>query len=190
MQKMSFQDTALLVIDVQESFRHRHYFDANEIPRYIKAQQALIDHARAAGFAVVQIFHCDDDPLFVKGSSYVRTFEGINIQPDVTIEKSRHSAFIGTPLDIWLREHGIDRLIVSGIRTEQCCETTTRNASDLGYSVNYVTEATLTFAMTHADGTIFSPEDIRKRTELVLSGRFARICTVDDVINQTGKAAA
>jgi nicotinamidase-related amidase len=187
---MSFQNTALLVIDVQESFRHRDYFDEKEVPRYIKAQQALINNARAKGYAVVQIFHCDDDPLFIKGSQYVRTLEGIDIQPDLTIEKTRHSAFIGTPLDIWLRERGIDKLIVSGIRTEQCCETTTRNASDLGYSVDYVTEATLTFAMTHADGTVFSPEDIRKRTELVLDGRFARICTVDDVINQRTKAAA
>jgi nicotinamidase-related amidase len=187
---MSFHNTALLVIDVQESFRHRDYFDAKEVPSFVKAQQDLIDHARAAGIAIVQIFHCDGDPLFIKGSPYIRTLDGITIEPDLVIEKSRHSAFIGTPLDIWLRERSINKLIVSGIRTEQCCETTTRNAADLGYSVDFVTEATLTFAMTHTNGTVFSAEDIRKRTELVLSGRFARICTVDDIIHQTAKAAA
>ncbi len=53
----------------------------------------------------------------------------------------------GKSLDYWLRTHGIDRLIVTGIRTEQCCETTTRHASDLGYSVSYAMDATLTFPM-------------------------------------------
>jgi len=39
------------------------------------------------------------------------------------------------------------RLIVAGISTEQCCETTARHASDEGFEVDYVGEATLTFAM-------------------------------------------
>ena len=73
-------------------------------------------------------------------------------------------------------------MIVSGIRTEQCCETTTRHASDLGFSVDYVTEATLTFPMTAADGRVFSAADLRARTELVLADRFARIATVDDAL--------
>jgi nicotinamidase-related amidase len=89
---------------------------------------------------------------------------------------------VGSGLDVWLVENGIRKLIVSGIRTEQCCETTTRHASDLGYEVDYVTEATLTFPMTHASGTVFSADDIKKRTELVLSGRFARIATVEDAL--------
>ncbi len=61
----------------------------------------------------------------------------------------------GTGLDIWLTRNGINRLIISGIRTEQCCETTTRHASDLGWSVDFVSEAPYTFPMQHADGTVF-----------------------------------
>lgn len=186
---MSYHNTALLVIDVQESFRHRPYFDEREASAFLSAQQKLIDLAKTKGYAVVQIFHCDGDGPFHKDSGYIRALESLNIQPDVTIEKTRHSAFVGTTLDIWLKEHGINHLIVSGIRTEQCCETTTRHGSDMGYTVDYVTEATLTFPMTHADGTVFSAEDIRRHTELVLAGRFARICTVDDITNQSAKAA-
>jgi nicotinamidase-related amidase len=66
---------------------------------------------------------------------------------------------------------------VTGIRTEQCCETTTRHASDLGFQVRYVTDATLTFPMQARSGRKFSPAEIRERTELVLDGRFARIVT-------------
>lgn len=43
--------------------------------------------------------------------------------------------------------------------------------------------------MTHASGTVFSPDDIRTRTELVLAGRFARITTVGDVLETVRKVA-
>ena len=95
-----------------------------------------------------------------------------------TWTKHKHSALVGTGMEEWLRKQGIERLIVSGIRTEQCCETTARVAADLGFAVTFVTEATLTFGMTHADGTRFSAEEIKKRTELVLDGRFAQIKSV------------
>ncbi len=186
---MSSSHTALLVIDVQESFRHTPYFEESELPAYLEKQQALIDGAKASGIPVVQIFHVDGDRAFAEESGYIRALEGVRITPDVTFRKNRHSAFAGTGLDIWLTQKGINRLIVSGIRTEQCCETTTRHASDLGYTVDYVTEATLTFPMTHATGTEFSPDDIRTRTELVLAGRFARIATVGDVLETVRKAA-
>lgn len=186
---MSHEKTALLVIDVQESFRHAPYFEESDLPAFLAAQQKLIDGAQAVGIPIVQIFHVDGDRAFAEENGFVRTFEGIRLQPSVTFRKNRHSAFVGTQLDAWLKEHGITRLIVSGIRTEQCCETTTRHGSDLGYGVDYVTEATLTFPMTHASGEVFSPAQIAKRTELVLAGRFARIATVDDALAAT-KAAA
>lgn len=94
-------------------------------------------------------------------------------------DKTRHSAFLGTGLGVWLTERRIGGLIVSGIRTEQCCETTTRHASDLGFAVDFVPEATLTFPMRDAGGRLWSTAEIRARTELVLSGRFARIATVE-----------
>lgn len=180
---MSHADTALLVIDVQESFRQRPYWRTDDLPAFTDRLQALIDGAKARGIPVVQIFHVEDsDSHFSLKSGYVRKLEEIALEADAVFHKHRHSALVGSGLDVWLVEHGIRKLIVSGIRTEQCCETTTRHASDLGYDVDYVTEATLTFPMTHASGTIFSADDIKKRTELVLSGRFARIATVEDAL--------
>jgi nicotinamidase-related amidase len=85
-------------------------------------------------------------------------------------------------------QHGIRRILVSGIRTEQCCETTTRHASDIGYAVDFVSTATLTFAMTGRDGRNWTPAEITARTELVLDGRFARIATADEAL--AGPAAS
>lgn len=178
-------DTALLVIDVQESFRQRPYWDATEVTPFVQRLQALIDGCQAAGIPVVQVFHVDGDGPFSVESGFVRTLEPLHLNPSFSVHKSRHSALAGTPLKDWLISHGIRRVIISGIRTEQCCETTARHASDSGFEVDYVTEATLTFPMEHAgSGKRFTAQDLRERTETVLEGRFARIRTVDQVLSE------
>jgi nicotinamidase-related amidase len=171
-------NTALIVIDAQESFRHRPYWSEADLPAYLDRQQALIDGAAGRGIPIVQVFHVEETGVFSPVSGHVRTLTPLSIESAVTIHKRRHSALVGSGLDVWLVRHGIRRLIVSGIRTEQCCETTTRHASDSGYEVDYVTEATLTFPMTDAEGRTVTPAEIKARTELVLKGRFARIVDV------------
>jgi len=180
---MTARDTALLVIDAQESFRQRPYWSDADAPAFFDRMQALIDGARTRRIPIVQIFHVEDDGAFSLASGFVRTLEALRIEPDVVFHKHRHSALIGSGLPIWLTEHGIRRLIVSGIRTEQCCETTTRHASDCGFEVDFVSEATLTFAMTARDGRVWSTQEIKARTELVLADRFARIATVEEALD-------
>ncbi|MEL6061167.1 MULTISPECIES: isochorismatase family protein [unclassified Methylobacterium] len=175
-------DVALLVIDVQDSFRHRPFWTDADLPRFAERLQALIDGAVARGIPVVQVFHLAETGPFSLESGHVRTLDPVVIAPAAVFHKRRHSALVDTGLAGWLTQHGIRRLIVSGIRTEQCCETTTRHASDSGWQVDFVTEATLTFAMTHPDGRRFEADDIKARTELVLTDRFARIATVDQAL--------
>ena len=175
---------ALLVIDVQESFRQRPYFRAEELPAFLANVQSLIDRCRERGIAIVQVFHQEpgDDRAnpFTAASGWVRPMQGVALRPDAVFHKDVHSAMFATEagggtLEQWLRARAIDELLVSGIRTEQCCETTTRHASDLGFKVRYVTDATLTFPMRTRAGREVSAAEIRERTELVLDGRFARI---------------
>ena len=180
-------NTCLLVIDVQESFRHRPYWSEAALPAYLAAQNALIDGCRARGVPVVRILHTDDEAAagspFALASGHVRPLAGlVDFAEDARFLKTRHSALVGTGLDVWLTRRGIGRLIVSGIRTEQCCETTTRHASDLGWQVDFVPEATLTFDMTQPDGRPLPIADIVARTCAVLSGRFARICAVSEAL--------
>lgn len=179
---MTTSDTALLVIDVQESFRQCPYWNEGDVPLFLARLQALVDGARERHIPVVQIFHVEESGPFSIESGYVTALAGLSIQPDVIFQKPRHSALISSGLDEWLVQQGIRRVIVSGIRTEQCCETTTRHASDSGYEVDYVTEATLTFAMTDRSGRAWAPQEIKAHTELVLDGRFARIATVEEAL--------
>jgi nicotinamidase-related amidase len=176
------QPAALVVIDAQESFRHRPYFRADGLEAYLERQQALVDGAKRMGIPVVQVFHIEESGAFAESSGFVTTLAPLQIAPDAQFRKRRHSALVGSGLDVWLIAHGVGRVIVSGIRTEQCCETTTRHASDLGFAVDFVSEATLTFPMTDASGREWSASEIKARTELVLADRFARIATVEDAL--------
>jgi nicotinamidase-related amidase len=187
---MSFSDSALIVVDAQESFRHRPYWNDGDAPAFLKNLQALIDGAQAQDIPLVQVLHVEDEGAFALASGWVRTIEGLTITPDAIFHKRSHSALVGSGLDVWLVQHGIRRLIVCGIRTEQCCETTTRHASDVGYAVDYVTEATLTFAMTDRHGRRWTAADIAARTELVLDGRFARIATVGEALARPAERQA
>jgi nicotinamidase-related amidase len=194
---MSHSGTALLVIDAQQSFEHRPYWDASDAPVFLDRLQSLVDGAKARRIPIAQIFHVEESGAFSLESGHVKTMASLSIAPDVTFYKQRHSALIGSGLSVWLIERGIQHLIVSGIRTEQCCETTTRHASDCGYEVDFVSEATLTFAMTDRHGRHWAAADIKARTELVLEGRFARVSTAAEALaafdrrsNEAGRQAA
>ena len=152
------------------------------MPFFVERLQTLIDGAKAQNIPVLRIFHVEDSGPFSLAAGYVVPFEGSTFTPDAVFHKRSHSALIGSGLDLLFIQHGIRRVIVSGIGTEQCCETTTRNASDLGFQVDHVTDATLTFPMTDRHGRTRSPEEIRARTELVLDGRFARIVSVEEAL--------
>jgi nicotinamidase-related amidase len=173
-------DTALIVVDVQESFRHRPYWSDAPVSEFVRNLQSLINGCADRKVPIIQIFHTEDEGAFALSSGYVKTLAPLEISPDVVFHKRYHSALAGTPLLEWLKAHGIKRVIVSGIRTEQCCETTTRHASDSGFEVDFVIDATLTFDMRHPrTGKIVTADEIKEKTELVLSGRFARIASVE-----------
>ena len=179
--------TALLLIDVQESFPQRPYWSQTGADTFLSHVNALIDGAQARDIPIVRVFHTDgpqtpENP-FAHGSPFVRPLTGLApFEAALTVEKHRHSALVGTPLGQWLTANGIRRVIVAGIRTEQCCETTTRHASDEGWEVDFVGDATLTFDMTTPSGKTLTAAEIRERTETVLVNRFATLAAVDEAL--------
>ena len=187
--------TALLLVDVQQSFTDRPYWNAERARPFLARCNALIAGCVAAGLPIVRILHSDgpdtpDNP-FSPASGLLRPLDGLQpFEAALTVEKHRHSALVGTIVPVWLRERGIGRVIVAGIRTEQCCETTTRHASDEGWAVDFCTEATLTFDMRTPAGGVLSAEAITERSETVLAGRFATLVTVPQALARAQEAAA
>ncbi|MEB3370402.1 isochorismatase family protein [Saccharopolyspora mangrovi] len=188
---------ALLVVDVQESFRRRPLWRAISNPGIAESVSRLVDHARAEGDLVVWVLHSEPGTggVFDPVNGHVRLMDGlVPGEAEPTVVKTSHNAFTSTNLEQTLTHRGIRELAVCGIRTEQCCETTTRVASDLGHDVSFVTDATATNPIGHrdapadrsleellADPRTLHPAEIIARTEYALAGRFASIRTVAEV---------
>lgn len=176
--------TALIVIDVQESFRRRPSWSAVSNPDIVARVTTLVDAARAGDHPVIWVWHAEpgSDTVFDPVQGLVRPIDGLDVRPDeAQVTKTSRNAFTTTNLGQQLTAAGIDELVICGIQTEQCCETTARVAADLGYRVTFVTQATATFPIVRPDtGAILDVDEVIERTEFALAGRFATIATVDD----------
>lgn len=188
---------ALLVIDVQESFRQRPNWVASSNPDIVAAVDRLVGHARSRGDKVVWILHTEPGTgnVFDPASGHVRLMDGLEPRSgEPVLTKTSVNSFTTTNLAQLLTGWGVTDVTLCGIRTEQCVETTTRVAADLGYQVTFVTDATATTPIPHpdsyqadidtvlADPRTLSTKDIIERTERILAGRgFATVATIDEV---------
>ncbi|GAA3439829.1 cysteine hydrolase family protein [Kutzneria kofuensis] len=176
---------ALLVIDVQESFRQRENWQRVSAPDIVAKTEELVGIARGAGDLVVWVLHTEpgSDTTFDPASGHVRLMDGLEPEPgEPVLTKTSRNAFTTTNLQQVLTERGIRELVICGIQTEQCCETTARVGADLGFDVTYVTEATATFPIPHRSGVgELGVEEIIERTEYALAGRFATISTIAEL---------
>jgi len=71
------------------------------------------------------------------------------LEQELVIDKNASSPFNGTGVDQLLRNLGLDTLILTGMATDMCVETTARDAADRGYNVIVVEDATATFFHRH-----------------------------------------
>jgi nicotinamidase-related amidase len=197
---------ALIVVDVQESFRARPLWQAVSNPEIVDRVARLVTAARARGDLVVWVLHAEpgSGTVFDPASGHVRLMDGLDPREgEPVITKTSINAFTTTNLQQWLTSRGVRELAICGIRTEQCCETTTRLASDLGYDVTFVIDATATFPIPHrdapagmtvaellADPATLSADEVISRTEYALADRFAAIRTVADLTGVATPAGA
>jgi nicotinamidase-related amidase len=173
--------SALLVIDAQDSFKAAPRWERRNNLAFEKNVAVLIEAYRAAQLPVIFFLHTDRDEGFATGSPFFKLMDFIKPRTDEPILiKNTRNCFTSTPLQPYLLEKGVRRVTITGIQMEQCCETTTRIAADLGYAVDFVTEATMTFPIPNWDnpGEELGVDAIRERTEYALRRRFARIVTV------------
>lgn len=194
-------NTALLVIDVQRSFTALPRWQAVSDPGIAASTQALVDDARRRGDGVIWILHTEPDTgsAFDPVSGLIEFLPGLEpVAGEPVLTKTSRNAFTTTRLQQILTEHGIRRVRICGIQTEQCCETTARLAADLGYDVDFVLDATATFPIPHRDTDPARPYEqllrdprtlgtaaIKERTEYALAGRFANIVSVEDVVGES-----
>lgn len=134
-------DTALLIIDVQHALC-RGDEAAFDIDRVVERINTVSAAARAAGAPVVLIQHEEDEGPFQFGSEGWQLFGGLATQPgDLPLRKRATDSFHETGLQALLQQRGISRLVVCGLQSDFCVDSTIRRALALGYDVTLVADA-------------------------------------------------
>jgi len=176
---------ALIIIDVQKAFQLPYWGERNNL--FAEANmKILLEEWRKRKRPVFHIQHVnkeDAQSMFYEGAETVNFKEEVKPLPgEVVIQKFVNSAFIGTNLEEQLRENKCNAVVVVGLTTNHCVETTTRMAGNLGFTTYLVSDATATFNRKGLGGKEYSAEDIHNMTLVNLHEEFATIVTTKEVL--------
>lgn len=191
-------DAALVVIDVQQGFRDP-VFGRRDNPDSESNIEQLVRAWVATGRPTVRVRQASvhdlgrgsHGPLHPDAPGYA--FEPFvdELVPDVDVVKNVHSSFHGdVDLDAWLRGRGIDQIVVCGIQTNLCCETTARVGGNLGYRVLFAHDATHTFD--HRDpvtGRTVTAEEASAATRSSLAQGFAQVVSTAELLDAVSRPA-
>jgi len=172
---------ALLVIDVQESFRGTERWNTISDPEVVSRVATLVERFRAAGSPVYWILHSDPGSGndFDPQGGLVRVVDDLTpADGEPVLVKTTINSFTSTDLEQRLRGAGVDKLVLCGIRTEQCVETTARIATDLGFDTTVVIDATAT----NPAGALTAQQVIERTAEVLAAREFAAVVTLDALV--------
>jgi nicotinamidase-related amidase len=194
---------ALLVIDVQ-----REYFDPDG-PAYVEHARdivanvnRLVDVFRVHGLPVVFVRHAhrpdgsdagrmgdfaapDEEESFVEGTPRAEFIPELPVEPtDVVVTKRRYSAFLGTDLEGVLRTAGTRAVVICGLMTSFCCETTARDAHGRDYEVLFAADAVEGPDLEDAEGRAVPHDAVLAGTLTALRAGFAEIVTAGEVVER------
>lgn len=177
---------ALIVIDAQRAF------DGGGMPRHNNPAvwsniAALLDAWQQADRPIVLVRHDSHEPGSplapgTPGNVFVAELD--DVEPDLLVTKHVNSAFHGTmDLHGWLTSRGIGRIVLAGLTTNHCVETTARVGGNLGYDVVVAIDATGASPGTDPNGEALSADELTRATVVNLhSGGFASIGSTAEVI--------
>ncbi|WP_088279849.1 cysteine hydrolase family protein [Ideonella sp. A 288] len=141
--------TALLIIDVQRALCEGPH-EAFGAQALVERIDRLARQARQAGAPVVIVQHESSGPLLAYGSEGWQLARGLHTEPtDVLLRKTTPDSFHKTALEALLRERQVTRLVVCGMQSDFCVDTTTRRALALGFAVVLVSDGHSTLDNEH-----------------------------------------
>jgi ureidoacrylate peracid hydrolase len=196
-EKVDPSHAALIVVDIQNDFCHpdcemaRLGRNMSGIEAAVGRILALIDAARAAGTQIIffQTHHTEitesdvwreqwersrpgGGPICRPGTWGAEFYKVAPLPDEPIINKHRYTGFLDTDLDLILRSRGIKTLIMTGVGTGGCVESTARDGFMKDYYVVFTSDATATYDM----------EEHKARVKTI-GKLFGQVCTADDVMN-------
>lgn len=196
--KLGTDKTALMVIDMQNAFCHpggslvtQRGFDTTPLQGAVEPCVTLVNAARAKSVPIIftQYVYLADyadagwrmrevtpevigSGSLAAGTWDVEFVEGLEPQVgDIVVQKNRPSAFYATPLESYLRSMAIESLVICGVTTNICVETTARDAGQRDYRTFVVADATAEMEPDRHEGALKA-----------LALMFARVLSIEEVL--------
>ncbi len=177
--------TALLIIDVQKGLDEPSLGRRNNAAAESNMAR-LISHGREHDIPIIYVRHCSVEPQSplrpeLPGNAFKDEVKPMPGEPE--FRKSVNSAFVGTGLEEHLRGRGICSVIVVGLTTDHCVSSSARSASDLGFGVTVVSDATAAFDRRGHDGVVYAAEDIHNAHLASLNREFCTIRSTAEILS-------
>jgi ureidoacrylate peracid hydrolase len=196
--------TALLLIDLSNEFL------APGSPMEIPEGREMIPHlnrlaaaCRAKGIPVIYTTHVHrpdgsdlgrmadifrnvrEGRLLREGTEGVEIYPDIRPQPgDILVRKRRYNAFENSDLELILRSKGIDTLIIGGVATNVCCESTARQAFFMDFKVIFLSDGTATFDLPDRGWGPVPRQEAQRYTLTTIAWGFGQVCSIEEVLSQ------
>lgn len=197
------KNTAVVVVDMQNCFVENSPFAAPGGIEVLNRLNKVVDHYRARGATIIHTRHVvrsDGSNIGIMASCLPPVKQGVinedrpssalhkklSVQPgDITLLKPRFGSFESTDLELVLRQRGIDTVVVGGIATNVCCDTTAREANQRDFKVIFLKDGTATFDLPDVAGMgPVSAADVQKAICTTLAFAFAEVLSCDEAIEK------
>jgi nicotinamidase-related amidase len=173
----------LILIDIQND-----YFEGGRHPLVQPNEAAanallVLSAFRAKGWPIFHVQHISTKPsatFFLPntpGAEFYADTAPVGGEP--VILKHKPNSFLGTDLAERLTQYNVDQLVVCGMMTHMCVDTTVRAAADLGYSVTLISDACATRDLLWAGETVPAGQ-VQRAYLAALDGSFARVVSAND----------
>ncbi|MGL4655553.1 MAG: cysteine hydrolase family protein [Sarcina sp.] len=169
---------AMLIIDVQNLLVDNKPFDIEIVLKNIKS---LVNKCRKDSIEVIYVQHEDleDDGELKTGSYEWEIHKSVEPKENETvISKNFNSSFRRTRLKEYLDKQGINTLIITGMQTECCIDTTIRVGFEYGFDIIIPEKTNTTFDRE----TITGKEIYEYHNFIIFKDRFAKVESLDVVL--------
>ena len=160
-QPADLKDSALILIDIQNTYRRGLMQLTNVEPAILEAQK-LLELARELKIPVIHIQHDAGvgSPYDISTDIGAIATEVAPIVGEKVIIKNYPNAFVETTLDAELKTLGIKNIVLAGFMTHMCVNSTAHGAFNLGYASTIVASATATRPLLSTNGKVLSAEEV------------------------------
>jgi len=178
----------LIILDVQDAIDQPKW-NGKSNPGYLETIQRLLQLWRSNNWPVLHVKH--DEPTPTSTYHTHGPWNGIKqevapLDGEPVITKQQNCAFIGTDLDVMLKQMQVTRFVLTGVVIHNSMDATVRVGKALGYNIILPSDATTAVPITAADGTVWDAETVHDLTLAILGSEYAEVVLARDAVEALG----